>query len=47
MDIIWEDADFDYKESGLNGYYSSTYHVVRYDNNILNIYIDDVVISII
>ena len=47
VDIIWEDADFDYKESGLNGYYSSTYHVVRYDNNILNIYSDDVVISII
>ena len=46
VNIIWEDADFNYKENGLNGYYSSTYHVVTYDNSILKIYSDDIVISI-
>lgn len=47
VDIIWEDAEFDYKENGLYGYYSSTYNVVTYDNGILNIYSDNIVISII
>ncbi len=47
VDIIWEDADFDYKENGLYGYYSSTYNVVTYDNSVLNIYSDDIIISII
>lgn len=47
VDIIWEDVGFDYKENGLNGYYSSTYHVVTYDNGILNIYSDEIVISIL
>ncbi|MCM1156507.1 MAG: hypothetical protein NC392_14225 [Roseburia sp.] len=47
VDIIWEDAEFDYKERGLHGYYSSTYNVVTYDNSVLNIYSDDIVISII
>lgn len=31
VDLIWEDAEFDYKENGLSGYYSSTYSVVTYD----------------
>lgn len=47
VDIIWEDAEFNYKENGLYGYYSSTYNVVTYDNNVLNIYSDDIIISII
>lgn len=47
VDIIWEDADFDYKENGLYGYYSSTYNVVTYGNNVLNIYSEDILISII
>lgn len=46
VDIIWEDAKFDYKKNGLYGYYSSTYHVVTYDDDTLNIYSDDIVISI-
>lgn len=46
VDIIWEDAGFDYRKNGLYGYYSSTYNVVVYDNDILNIYADDMVISI-
>lgn len=47
VDIIWEDAKFNYKENGLYGYYSSTYNVATYDNSVLNIYSDDIVISII
>ena len=47
VDIIWEDAEFDYKENGLYGYYSSTYNVVTYDNSILTIYSDDIVINIL
>lgn len=44
---VYHNVGFDYKENGLNGYYSSTYHVVTYDNGILNIYIDEIVISIL
>lgn len=47
VDIIWEDAGFDYKGNGLYGYYSSTYNVATYDNSVLNIYSDDIIISII
>lgn len=47
VDIIWEDAGFNYRENGLYGNYSSTYNVVTYDNNVLNIYSDDITISII
>lgn len=47
VDIIWEDAEFDYKENGLYGNYSSTYNVVTYDNSVLNIYSENIVISII
>lgn len=47
VDIIWEDADFDYRENGLYGYYSSTYNVVTYEKGVLNIYSDGIVISII
>lgn len=47
VDIIWEDAGFDYKERGLFGYYSSTYNVVTYASGVLKIYSDDIVISII
>ena len=47
VDIIWEDANFDYKEKGLFGYYSSTYHKVRYDSGVLSIYSNDITITII
>ena len=47
VDIIWEDANFDYKEKGLFGYYSSTYHKKRYDSGVLSIYSDDITITII
>lgn len=47
VDIIWEDAKFDYRGNGLYGYYSSTYNIVTYTNNVLNIYSDNIVISII
>ena len=47
IDIIWEDVEFDYRENGLYGYYSSTYSVVTYDNSVLNIYDGDIEISII
>ncbi len=47
VDIIWEDVGFDYKERGLLGYYSSTYNVVTYASGVLNIYSDDIIISII
>ena len=47
VDIIWEDAKFDYRGNGLYGYYSSTYNVVTYANTVLNIYSDNIVISII
>ena len=47
VDIIWEDAGFDYKKHGLFGYYSSTYNKITYDNIVLKIYSDDIVISII
>jgi len=47
IDIIWEDVEFDYRDNGLYGYYSSTYSVVTYDNSVLNIYDDDIEISII
>ncbi|MEY8367303.1 hypothetical protein AALA24_00915 [Anaerovoracaceae bacterium 42-11] len=47
VDIIWEDVEFDYRENGLYGYYSSTYNIITYDNGVLNIYSDNIVISII
>lgn len=47
VDIIWEDAEFDYKGNGLYGYYSSTYNVITYDNSVLTIYSDDIVINIL
>ena len=47
VDIIWEEAEFDYKENGLYGNYSSTYNVVTYDNSVLAIYSDDIVINIL
>ncbi|MDE7251383.1 MAG: hypothetical protein K2O32_00360 [Acetatifactor sp.] len=47
VDIIWEDANFDYKEYGLYGNYSSDYNVVTYDKIVLKIYSDDIIISII
>ena len=47
VDIIWEDADFDYRENGLFGYYSSTYNVVRFDMGVLILFSDGIVISII
>ena len=47
VDIIWEDAGFDYKGNGLYGYYSSTYNVVTYNNSVLTIYSDDIVINIL
>lgn len=46
VDIIWEDANFDYKGNGLYGYYSSTYNIITYESSVLNIYSDDIVISI-
>lgn len=47
VDIIWEDAGFDYKGNGLYGYYSSTYNIVTYDNSVLIIYSDDIIIRVI
>ncbi len=46
VDIIWEDAEFDFRDKGLYGSYSSTYYVINYDGNILTIYSDDIVIEI-
>lgn len=45
--IIWEDAEFNFRDNGLYGSYSSTYYVIKYDGNILTIYSDDIVIEII
>lgn len=46
VDIIWEDAEFDFRSKGLYGSYSSTYYVIQYDGSILTIYSDDIVIEI-
>lgn len=47
VDILWEEAGFNYKKNGLYGYYSSTYNRVTYENDVLDIYSDDIIISII
>lgn len=47
VDIIWEDAEFDFRGNGLYGSYSSTYYVIKYEGGVLTIYSDDIVIEII
>ena len=47
VNIMWEDANFDYKEKGLFGYYSSAYYKVSHANGVLSIYSDDITITIV
>lgn len=46
VDIIWEDANFDFRNNGLYGYYSSTYNKVIYDGNVMTIYSNTIIIDI-
>lgn len=47
VDIMWEDVEFDFKQKGLYGTYSSTYYEIEYEERVLTIYSNDIVIEII
>lgn len=46
LDINWEDANYNFKEAGLFGYYSTNYNMIEYKDGVLYIYDGDIKIHI-